>query len=359
VNGGFPVEPGVWLLSTSERIDRSSLPAQANRVGFDEYHVNDRLAYPDFIRSLAPKEFSASGPVEIRACVANTVLPDEVKLWVRPAGARAFGPAISMHRARGNDYVAVVPSDRVPPGRYDYAVSARTGSRVTTFPGGVPQQPGDWPFQTDSLWSFRVTPPGLPMRLLDPKEDYAQLSFVRPREQYRSPFFQIVPGEYADEAALRLTLPDLGKDSPERYAAALFIGDAISARRADLNAAKSLDIKLIVVGGARKTIDMTLIERDGTAWTTPVVARSAWSTVAIDLDQLHLSRSILIPSPFPGLWNYWRDSAVRRGQQGDHVQLENVERLQLTVHANTGDTAGDDGEGAAIESIRVTFAGGQ
>src|SRR5277367_6153410 len=82
--GRFSVEPGVWLLTRNEGVDRARLPSRIGRVGFDEYHVNDRISYPDNIRSLAPKEFLAGKPVEIRASVAEDALPDEVKLWVRP-----------------------------------------------------------------------------------------------------------------------------------------------------------------------------------------------------------------------------------------------------------------------------------
>jgi hypothetical protein len=354
-NARFPVEPGVWLLTANERIDHSTLPSHIARVGFAEYHVNERVAYPDLIQSLTPKEHTAGDPVEIRVRVADNVLPDDVNLWIRAAGARSFDKAIPMNRSRGNDYVAALVPNHLSPGLYEYAVSAKTGEHVVTFPGAALLQPGDWPFHTDSLWSLRVTPAGSPMRILDPKRDYANLSFVRPGEQYRAAFFQIVPGENADESALSLSLPDLGKDTPERYAAALYIGEMVAARKPDAFRADSLEIKLAAVGGARKTLQVTLIETDGAAWSAPAVAGSAWSTVKVPFADLHRSRSIHIPTPYPGLWDYWRESPPRRGGDGDRIHLENVESLQLAVGK---DSAGDDARGVAVESIRVRFASG-
>jgi hypothetical protein len=370
-DGGFSVDPGVWLLSKSDRIDESTLPSHIARVGFAEYHINARVPYPDLVQSLAPKEYQAGGPIEIRVRVADDSLPDEVTLWVRAAGTKSFGKAITMSRSRGNDYLAALAPESLSPGLYEYAVSARTGERVTTFPGAVPQRPLDWPFRTDALWSFRLTPSGTPLRLLNPKEDYARLSFVRPAEQYRMPFFQVVPGETTDESALALPLPDLGKDTPERYAAALYIGDAIAARQTDARRADSLDIKLRSIGGARKTIEVTLVEKDGAAWSTAVVAGSAWSTVTVPLADLVPSRSIHIPSPYPGLWNYWRESPPHRGVAGDRIHAEEVERLQLTVTltgsatvtrnpvGGAAEAAPEDARGAAVESIRLNFAGGK
>jgi hypothetical protein len=356
VNGAFTVEPGVWLLSRSDVLDRSTLPARIARVGFDEYHVNAPVSYPDFVQSLAAQEYPAGAPIEIRARVSNNVLPDEVRLWMRPAGMPSFGKPIPMHRMRGNDYGALLPADAVSPGLYEYLVSTRSGEHVTSFPGAAPQQPGAWPFHTDQVWTLRVTPSGTPMRLLNPARDYPRLSFVRPGEQYRTPFFQIVPGPSDDESALSLALPDLGKDTPARYAAMLYVGDAIAARRADAPHAQSLEVTLRAVGGLRKTIELTLIEQDGSAWSVPVVAGSSWSTITVPLAQLRIARSIHIPSPFPGLWDYWRDSPARRGIAGDRIHPENVERLQLTVTADSGDGAPEDARGAAVESIKLNFA---
>jgi hypothetical protein len=358
-NAQFKIEPGVWLLSRSEHTDPSTLPARISRVALDEYHVNEPTAYPDLVLALAAKEFSAERPIELAVRVANSVLPDEVDLWIRAAGMRSFGKPTTMHRSRGNDYAAVIGRGELAPGLYEYVVSTRTGARVATFPGAATQAPDTWPYRAENLWSFRITPAGTPMRLLDPKEDYAHLSFVRPGEQYRTPFFQIAPGESADESALSLSVPDLGKDTPARYAAALFVGDIIAARRPDLPGARALEIKLRAIGGARKTLQVTLIEQDGAAWSTSIAAADAWSTVVVPLDQLAISRSIHIPSPYPGLWNYWRESPVRRGVGADRIHLSDVERLQLTVTPNTGDAAGDDAPGAAVESIRVTFTAQQ
>ena len=354
-NGKFLITPGVWLLATHERIDPSTLPAQIARVGWAEYHVNERRSYPDLAQSLAPGEYLAGAPIEIRVRVANDVLPDEVNLWVRAAGTRSFDKRIPMSRSHGNDYTAVLAADALVPGLYEYAVSTRTGTRVTTFPGADPGQPSEWPFHADALWSFRLTPPDTPLRLLDPKKDFAQLSLVRAGEQYRTPFFQIVPGETADESALRLGLPDLGIDTPERYAAALYVGDIIAARRADAPHAQAIAVKLRGMDGTPKTLQVTLIEQDGAAWTATVRAGNDWSTVTIPLRDLRLSRSILIPSPYPGLWDYWRADPIGRGGPGDHVRPQDIERLQLTVTPDSDHAATENARGVAIESIRLAF----
>ena len=347
-NSAIDVTPGVWLLTAKAHVDQTQLPQHLNRVGWSEYHVNERVSYPDLVLSLAAKDYPAGEPIEIRARVANDTLPDDVRLWIRPAGARSFGRPLPMKRTLGNDYSAVLATEAFPPGLYEYAISTTTGAHSTTFPGAVPEEPPQWPFHTDTLWSLRVIPRGTPLRLLDPKTDFPRLSFVRPGEQYRDPFFKIIPGDSADEAALSLRLPDLGTDTPARYAAALYVGDRIAEHEADAPLADAIAIKLRSEGGSHQTLELTLIEQDGAAWSTSVVANGAWSTVTVPLRALHSSRSIHIPSPYPGLWDYWRDSPKQRGTPGDHIHAENIERLQLTVTPNS--------EGVAVESIQLQFA---
>ena len=352
----LPIEPGVWLLSVGDRADLESLPSQVSRVGLREYHINQKVSYPDLVLPLAAKEYPAGEPAVIRVRVADDTLPDEVDLWLRAAGTHDFGKALIMQRTRGNDYAATLPAAMLPAGNYQYAVTVKTSERVTTFPDGYPRQPADWPLHTGNLWSLRVIPAGTALRLFDPKVDYASLSFVRPGEQYRTPFFHLIPGESDDESALSLEMPDLGKDTPERYAAALYVGESIAARKSDMARAETLSIQLRAVQGAQRNVEVTLIEQDGTAWSTSIVAHAPWERVQVALREFKNTRSIHIPSPYPGLWNYWREGAAHRGAAGDHLRADQIERLQLTVTPNGADA---DAQGIAIESIQLLFASAQ
>jgi hypothetical protein len=354
--GSVAIEPGVWLFSKGAAPERSALPAQLHRVGFDEYHVNERQSYPDLVLSLTPQEFVAGAPLSLRVRVANDVLPDQVRLWVRAAGTTAFGPPVDMRRERGNDYVAPFAADALAPGLYEYAVSTQSGARVTSFPGGVAGEPHQWPFRLDRSWTLRITPPGTAIRLFNPRTDYAQLSFVRPGEQYRDAFFRLSPGNSSDESALTLDLPELGRDTPARYAAALYIGDVLAAHASDAPQADALQVTLRADHGTRKSLEITLVEKDGTAWSTTVQAGAEWARVRVPLASLRAGRSIHIPSPYPGLWNYWRASAQGRGGNDDRPALAQLERLQLTVMPNQGERAGEDASGVSVQSVELGFA---
>lgn len=354
-SGRFTAAPGVWLLSAQGNVDPATLPASINRVGFDEYHVNEPRSYPDDVQTLTPAEFTAGDAVRVSVRVANDTMPDKVMLWLRPLGTRDFGAPVSMSRSSGNDYEATIDAARVGEGVYEYLVTTASGERRQTFPGASQGQPGKWPFRSESCWTFRVAPARSALRLFDPRADAAQLSFVRPGEQYRTAFFRIVPGEASDAAALRMELPNLGADTPQRYAAALYIGQRIAARTNIAAAADKLHIRLRAVGGSRGLVTLKLVEKDGSSWNADVPATAQWSEQSVALEDLRAGRSILIPSPYPGLWNYWRPSPANRGAAGDHVRIADVERLELDIEKDHASAGGIDAAGVEVESVWLGF----
>ena len=112
-------------------------------------------------------------------------------------------------------------------------------------------------------------------------------------------------------------------------------------------------MRLKADGGARKTLDLFLIEKDGSSWRGRFVATGDWQTVTIPLDKLEFSKSILIPTPFPALWDYWRQGPAARANGKIHTP--DIERLELRVNQNAGETAADDGKAVEIENVRLDY----
>jgi hypothetical protein len=76
----------------------------------------------------------------------------------------------------------------------------------------------------------------------------------------------------------------------------------------------------------------------------------------IPLARFSIGRSIHIPSPFPGLWNYWRESPPERGKGTDRLRLQNLERLQLLVRSAPRSGGSEEARAVAVEAVRVLFA---
>jgi hypothetical protein len=351
--GTVAIEPGVWLLSKDGHVDMDAMPAVINRVGLREYHVNAPQTYPDLIQTLAPSEFVAGAAVDIRVRVASQSLPDQLALYIRPLGARRFGKPVPMTRVRGVEYAAAIAADTYPVGDYEYIVSETHGNASTTFPGALPGKPGEWPFAPAEVWRFQVDAARTPLEIFNPARDIGMLSFVRPSEGDRTPFFHVVTGESSGASAFSIGVPELGANTPALYAAALYIGDKLVARGEHAAQASSLNVRVRASGGARKTLDLYLIERDGSSWHGEAVAGSDWTTVKIPLASLDFSKSILIPTPFPGLWNYWRKGPDARS--GGKIHPQDIERLEMRVRRNLGDRAEDNASAVEIETVQLAY----
>ena len=346
VNGRFDVEPGVWLLSRSGPVDVSTLPAKAGRVGMREYHVNAPQVYPDLILNASAAEYVAGAPVTIRVNVASQQIPESVAVYVRPAGAREFGKPLALHRTGQFDYRADV--DALAEGHYEFVVVESGAGVATTFPGSVTGQPGRWPFEARDVWRFTVTSAQRPLEIFNPARDISGMSFVRTSEEERAPMFKLVPGESSSDTAFALALPRTAS-APARYAGALYIGDRVAARGAAAANASALSVRLKARDGKRKTLELFLIEKDGSSWRAAVVAGAQWSTASIALDKLTFAPSVLTPTPFPGDWNYWRHAPAARAHS--KIAPQNIERLELRASR----TEDDDADGVEIESVQLHF----
>ncbi|NJM35854.1 MAG: hypothetical protein HC850_15475 [Rhodomicrobium sp.] len=112
--------------------------------------------------------------------------------------------------------------------------------------------------------------------------------------------------------------------------------------------ASGVGVKLKSADGAPASIDIILVEKDGSSWRSSVSVENRWSESVIPLSELQFSRSIHIPSPYPRLWNYWRSGAQPR--RATEVRPTEIERLELSVR--NGEAGG---QGVDIQSVWLEF----
>ena len=352
--GRFTVTPGVYLLSAHGSVDQKTLPAYVGHLGLAEYHPPPVDSLPPQVEPIAAGEYLTNQPVEIRSRVVTTASPSAVTLSIRTVGSGGFRRFAMMH-AGGYEYRVVIP-DSLREGLYEYAITVASGGgdSVTTFPGGLHKRPWDWDFYGSSFWKTRVVRPATPLPLFEPEHDTQRLAFTRIGDAGRRGIYRIVPSLRSGTPAFHLERPVLGSNSPEDYTASLIIRDRIGARKANLANAKSLTVRARGLG-PRQLLHVTLVEQDGTSWSSTLSLDSAWTERSLPLAELKPARSVTLPAGFPGIWNYWVTPAVGRGGQGDALRLADVERLQLSLRKEDGVAASAAPYGVEIESVRLNF----
>lgn len=350
-NGSFAISAGVYLLSASGPVDRSTLPSRVGGVGISEFHVPPPDTTPPTAVSLAGPEYLAGHNAVIRARVVGAAPTDSVKLFLRRAAGDWYH-GYSMKPVGNYEYAATVPAADLQAGPHEFVVTLYRGASPVTFPEGISRQPWDWNYYGSKAWTLNVVDARAPVALFSPGEDSRRLAFSRIGDAGRSGLFRLTASSTTGKPVFHFERPARGGSvEGNDYTASLVIQDRIRARGETIGTAKSLRLRLRGVGPSQE-LHLTLMEDDGTSWTVPITVDSAWSERWVPLDSLKSGRGVLLPQGFPGEWNYWVGPATGRGGPDDHLRLDHLERIQLSLRGR-GEVAG--GYGVEIEWANLEF----
>ena len=354
--GRFIVTPGVYILSGAGPVDLATLPAVVGRVDLAEYHGPPTDSLPLSVLSLAAPAVLTGRDAEIRARIVDEAPPDSATLFFR-ATTGSFYRGFAMRPAGAYEYAATVPAAALREGPAEFLITIFRGDSGVTFPERLPSLPWAWNYHGRASWKLDVATPTTPLRLFDPRADAPRLAFTRIGDAGRRGLFRLVLSGVTGQPAFHLELPvDSSGWSPEDYTASLMIGDGIRARRETVNAADAVRVRLRGLG-PRQTLHVTLMEDDGTSWTTAVPVDSAWSERSLPVGGFAAGRGVLLPQSFPGQSTYWVGPAAGRGGAGDRPRLERVERLQLSLRREEGASVAPGGYGVEVEWITLGFGG--
>ena len=355
--GLFPVRPGVYLLGSAGPVEPSLLPERVGHVGLAEYHAPPSDNVSPTIVPLARPTYLAGRGAEVSALVADSTPPDSVLLYLRPAATGSYR-GLPMVPAGGYHYAATVPKEALPEGRHDFAITAFRGRSAVTYPGGTGRTPTDWNYLAPEPWHLDVIAPRTSLQLFDPGTDIPRLTFTRIGDAGRRGLFRVRIGEGSGRPIFHLALPvDSTGWSPPDYAASLTVVERVRAREETIAGATA--VRLRVRGlGARQVLHVTLMEDDGTGWSSAVTVGGDWSEPTLPLERFAVARGVKLPQGFPGEWNYWVGPAEGRGGRGDRPKLEHLERLQLSLRREGGSVA-PEGYGVEVEWVRLDFGAGE
>ncbi len=352
--GRFTVTPGVYVLSAAGPVDVATLPAYVGGLGFGEYHAPPLDSLPPSVESLAAPQYLGGKDAEIEARIVDTTPPDSAKLFMRPA-AGGFYRGFALRPARGYVFAASVPAAALREGPYRYVITLFRGDSAITFPEGLHLQPTDWDYYGRASWTLDVIRPHTPLVLFEPAEDAGRLAFTRIGDAGRRGLFRLGFSAATGRSVFHLELPvsASGEALPD-YTTSLVIKDRVQARGEAITGADELRVRLRGLG-PRQVLHVTLVEDDGTSWSTALTVDSTWGERSLPLTAFGIARSVMLPEGFPGEWNYWLGPAAGRGASGDRPRLDRVERLQLSLRGVTGVSVTPGSYGVEVEAITLVF----
>jgi hypothetical protein len=351
-HGTFSVTPGVYVLSLGGV--PNAVPEYVGRLAFGEYHAPPADSLPPSVQSLAAPFYLTGRDALVRARVATNEPPDSATLFIRPL-AGGFYRGFPLRPASGYDYSATIPAAALRPGPHEFVVTLFHGSSAVTYPGGLPLKPWEWDYYAHASWKVSVIDPGTPIPLFVPDRDAPRLAFSRIGDAGRRGLFGLGMSATTGRPVFHFELPVSQSGwSPPDYTASLVIADRIRALPESLPGGAELRVRVRGLG-ARQPLHVTLVEDDGTSWSTTLDVDSTWSDRVIPLAEFTPARSVLLPEGFPGEWNYWVGPAQGRGGSGDRIRLGRVERLQLSLRHEDGVAVTPGDYGVEVESVSLDW----
>ncbi len=357
VRGRFEVVPGVYVLSAHGRVDPGTLPATLGPLSFSEFHAPPDEVLPLSVASLALPEYVLGSELRLAARLVGAAEPDSVRLFLRPT-AGGYYRTYAMQQTAPYRYEALVPAattrDTLHAGPFEFVITAYSNGVATTFPDDVRGRPDDWDYLGRRSWPVTFVNASTPVSVFAPARDAGMMTFTRIGDAGRRGLFRLDQSSVTGLTVFHFELPvDQKGWSPPDYAASLVVADRVAGRGPTIKAFNTLQLRLRGLS-ARQTVHVGLMEDDGTTWTTSITVDDTWAERAVTLSSLVAGRGVLLPQGFPGEWNYWVGPARGRGGPGDHLRLEHLERLQLSVRP--GKTVRGGPTGVEVESVTLRIA---
>lgn len=288
------IEAGVWRLEVypdAIQIDDPYAPPRPDRTVFrlisGSWPMRIRLA--DLGRSFRVTPLDSGNPYTTQAA----------------DGRFRISPGVFLLTAAGRTASAPLP-EKV----------GGVGLREFVCPAAAKASPGVEAENTVS--TATQVAPDAPLVLFDPGKDAGRLDRSRALGRRR--------GGDDPPSAYRFSLPRPSRYLPEDVTASLYIGDRIGGRGVEIGKAKALVVAVQADAG-EALLHVTLVEKDGTAWSAPVKATAEGKPVVLPLSEMTPARWVLLPQGFPGDWAYWAEPTRRSGT----IHIGAVERLQFSL----------------------------
>lgn len=329
-DGWFMIRPGVYILTEETGFEKGSLPATVGAVKMAEFVSPDDQDLPTQVVMHPRPDYVQGQPMVVTAEVVGKERPDSVTLFVKGGTRRGF-LAVRMKNQEGYTYEATVPAGQgAASGMMEYCIVVSEHGQVTNFPSGTHVSPADWNYYQTDNWKTKIVTPGLPIRLLEPEKDAEKLAFTRIGDGIRTGVFRMVPDSMTGDPAIHMELPLSYDRTLDDYTVSLPLKDKMQSCAEILPGARTLVLDARGVEQKQEAF-VTLVEKDGTSWSKRIVVGPGWGQVVIPLSDLEPGKGVMLPLGYPGRWDYWFTPAAGRGGSGDHVQIGDVEWLQLSM----------------------------
>ncbi len=330
--GRFEITPGAYILSTKP-ISEDIKKAKIGVITANEFFAPKETNKNFYFLPGAPEQVSEGQPVEVKVRIVSPVTPIK-KLVLQPFIFGYRGQIISSYRpitfekTDEYQYKATIPDTLVKPGILTYNIIAESVTgKLTVYPGGIEGSTTGWEYFNPDAYSVRVLPAADEMQLVNPEISTQLVTFFGNPRLGSS----LVPSGIKGLSTLKFS-PATGDNVQGRpnnsgmaYVMQNFIGDIING----ITRNTSNYTQIVVYGkatGKSLKIEVSMINRDGNAYTARTSLSTDKNFQVINLKDLTEGNLFLLPRPYPVFLPYWYTAKFKKP-----FSLSEIERIQLLV----------------------------
>ncbi len=347
--GVFDVRPGVYVLVRAG----TTLPSwtvdsvvRGRRLG--AFTAPPASTAPTAVIHSPPSDLTAGQPFTASVEVVSRSAADSVVLFGRMVGGRGRMLRLVMDPAAAFEYRAEVPADHIAEGLFEYVVTVYEDGEPLTFPGRLTGDPHQWDFTGREFWQVPVVAAGAPLLLFDGRRDMGHLLYPHPRNyvRFRTEFVSgSEPGRLGLSAVVEDFVPSL-----HHFALRTFLPGAQRTRLGEVTSDGVLRIRARAAEQTSDRMEVSLVERDGTAWGTVVELTDGWQEFVVPLAELEVTPLALLPRPYPQFLPYLLLNSTDRAAP----RLTELDGLQFSTSARLfQDEDAEGAHGFVIERVMI------
>ncbi len=347
-NTSFTIRPGTYIIS-KKGVHKYWKPNDAFGMNkLKDFYAPKSTVNKSWFKHEVIDEVSENSELTLKVQFVAPQNPKQIQV-VGFSGFQRI--SIDMIKTSAYNYTAIIPSDKVVKGFFNYNIIVKTDEdNFITYPAAGVGRPFEWDFYDRSTYKITVIPKSNPIYLFDAIDDTDLL--IR---KWRNTF-RLVPTENKDEAEYQMNIEKLFVPDNENlnakpiydYSFKHFILDKIEGRRSDLSTKENIAFYGRALNNKPCKLQIAFVLDDGSSFGKVLEIGTELKEYKINIKDLKLVKTVTLPRPYPSFLPYYLEHNIN-----SDFDINRIESIQFSIGPEIPHNELEDKHGIGIVKVSL------